>query len=129
VCVSIDKASFSWGFKIEEKSSGDLDKSAKGADKFKVNVEKFEKEVISDISLQMKLGEHLVVVGQVGCGKSSFLFSVMGETIKTKGDVKVNGSIAYVEQEPFILSDSVKNNILFGQEYNKEKFEAAIHAS
>ena len=60
-------------------------------------MEKVEKDVISDVSVDLKLGDSLVVVGQVGCGKTSFLYSVMGETIKTKGDKKVVGSIAYVE--------------------------------
>lgn len=45
----------------------------------------------------MRKGDLLVAVGKVGCGKTSLLFSVMGETICNKGESKINGSIAYVE--------------------------------
>jgi len=38
----------------------------------------------------------------------------MQETVLMKGEFKVNGSIAYVEQEPFIISASIRKNILFG---------------
>ena len=70
-----------------------------------------------------------MVVGQVGCGKTSLLFSVMQETILSKGNVSVAGSMAYVEQEPFIFSQTVKENILFGQQYDKERMDRAIAAA
>lgn len=41
----------------------------------------------------------------------------MQETGVMKGNASVVGSIAYVEQEPFIFSASVKENITFGKEY------------
>ena len=52
----------------------------------------------------MKRGDFLTVVGQVGCGKTSLLYSIMEETGVMKGNASVVGSIAYVEQEPFIFS-------------------------
>jgi ABC-type cobalamin/Fe3+-siderophores transport system ATPase subunit len=45
----------------------------------------------------MKSGDFLAVVGQVGCGKTSLLFSIMEETLVMKGKASVVGSIAYVE--------------------------------
>ena len=56
----------------------------------------------------------LTVIGKVGSGKSSLLATVMGETKIVSGKMERGGKIAYVEQEPCILSDSVRNNILFG---------------
>jgi len=43
-----------------------------------------------------------------------------------KGHLKVNGSIAYVEQEPFIISASIRKNILFGKTFDKKRFDEAI---
>ena len=77
----------------------------------------------------MKLGNFLCVVGKVGCGKTTFLQSVMEETQVMKGNFRVNGSIAYVEQEPFIISASVKKNIMFGRPFDQEKFDDAIKYS
>ena len=77
----------------------------------------------------MKAGDFLVVVGRVGCGKSTLLYSIMDETVLMNGSKKINGSVAYVEQEPFIYSASVKDNIIFGKDYNEKKFNQAISAS
>jgi len=74
----------------------------------------------------MRPGDLLVVIGQVGCGKTSLLYSVMGETVCTKNKPNVVGSIAYVEQDPYIMPDSIKQNILFGKTYNEERFKMAI---
>lgn len=35
---------------------------------------------------------------------------------KTNGKISVVGSVAYVEPDPVILSDSIKSNIIFGKE-------------
>ena len=54
------------------------------------------------------------MIGKVGAGKSSLLATVMGETPILTGRMERMGRMAYVEQEPCILSDTVRNNILFG---------------
>ena len=54
------------------------------------------------------------MIGKVGAGKSSLLATVMGETSIMAGRMERKGRMAYVEQEPCILSDTVRNNILFG---------------
>jgi ATP-binding cassette subfamily C (CFTR/MRP) protein 4 len=60
----------------------------------------------------------LCVIGKVGVGKTSLLNTIMGETVIQKGTSKINGTLAYVEQEPFIFAGTVKENILFGKELN-----------
>lgn len=42
------------------------------------------------------------------------------------GTREVEGCIAYVEQEPVIFSDTLKNNITFGQEFNEPKYNRTI---
>ena len=50
----------------------------------------------------------------------------MNELIVVSGDVKTRGKICYVEQEPFIMSQTVKENILFGEPYNEERLNKVI---
>ena len=38
-----------------------------------------------------------------------------------EGSVAVSGGFAYVAQQAWILNDSLRENILFGNEYNEEK--------
>ena len=52
--------------------------------------------------------------------------SLMGEIKNTSGSLKLNGSVFYVPQEPWIFTASVRQNILFGKEYNKEKFQRVL---
>jgi ABC-type multidrug transport system fused ATPase/permease subunit len=42
----------------------------------------------------------------------------MEETRIAAGSSQVRGTIAYVEQEPFIFSGTIKDNILFGMVYD-----------
>jgi ABC-type multidrug transport system fused ATPase/permease subunit len=43
--------------------------------------------------------------------------------------VRVHGSVAFCDQRPWILNDTVQGNVLFGQEYEETRFDAALYAS
>jgi ABC-type multidrug transport system fused ATPase/permease subunit len=68
----------------------------------------------------------VAVIGPVGAGKSSFLMSLLEELEIVSGDVKINGSVFYVSQEPWIFNSSLKQNILFGMPYDEKKFRHVI---
>ena len=63
-----------------------------------------------------------MIVGPVGCGKSAILMAMLNELIPSHGDVKVRGTIAYSPQEAWILSESVRDNILFGEVFDRERY-------
>jgi ABC-type multidrug transport system fused ATPase/permease subunit len=46
-----------------------------------------------------------------------------------EGSVAVRGSVAYAAQLPWVFSATVQQNILFGQPFDKEKYERAIRAA
>ncbi len=79
-----------------------------------------------NVSFELEEGTLLGVIGKIGSGKSSLLATVMGETEVTSGKVRRNGTLAYVEQEPCILSDSVRNNILFGLPLDEKRLADVI---
>ena len=62
-----------------------------------VELEEVKEPTLSGLNIDMKQGNFLAVVGQVGCGKTTFLQSIMQETVLMNGKFNVNGSIAYVE--------------------------------
>ena len=43
-----------------------------------------------------------------------------------KGKKGIKGKIAYVEQEPFIFADTFQNNITFGEEFDKKRYNEVI---
>ena len=53
----------------------------------------------------------------------------MEETNKCSGELKIHGTVAYVEQEPFIISASIKENILFGKRFDQELLNKSLEAS
>ena len=53
----------------------------------------------------------------------------MGESKLCTGTCSVQGTVAYVEQEPFIISGSIRDNILFGKPYDDALFARCLEAS
>ena len=43
--------------------------------------------------------------------------------------ITINGSLAYISQKPWILNDTVKNNILFGAPFDEQKYQDAVKNS
>ncbi|KAG9323465.1 hypothetical protein KVV02_000827, partial [Mortierella alpina] len=78
--------------------------------------------IMHNINLRIKRGNLTAVVGRVGEGKSSLVGALLGEMHKYTGSVRSYGSLAYVAQSAWILNDSVRNNILFGRPYDKERY-------
>eukprot|EP01038_Epipyxis_sp_PR26KG_P011896 gene11896-15916_t len=71
--------------------------------------------VLQDIEFEVKRGEILIVVGPVGCGKSSLLGAALGEMISVDGknyrELNEKTRIAYCSQRPWIFAASIKANI------------------
>lgn len=85
--------------------------------------------ILQDINLRLEAGELYAIVGQVGSGKSSLLHAMLGEMRKVKGDVTMEGRVAYVAQTAWIFHDSLRNNITFGKEFDEELYEKSIKAA
>ncbi|XP_070656012.1 ATP-binding cassette sub-family C member 4-like isoform X2 [Bos indicus] len=83
---------------------------------------------LQDLFFTARPGELLAVVGPVGAGKSSLLRAVLGELPPSQGQVSVHGRIAYVSQQPWVFSGTVRSNILFGKKYEKDRYEEVIKA-
>jgi ABC-type Mn2+/Zn2+ transport system ATPase subunit len=70
---------------------------------------------LKDINLSVKKGKLVMIIGDIGSGKSSLLMAILNEMIHRKGSqVTLSGSIAYSSQRPWIMSETVEQNILFG---------------
>ena len=79
-------------------------------------------------SMQVAPGEFCVIVGAVGSGKSSFLLSLLSELKYCEGSVCLSGKCAYVEQEPWIISATLRENVLMGREYEETWYNTVCEA-
>ena len=83
---------------------------------------------IKGINLHCCKGELFCIVGRVGSGKSSLLEAMLGNLYKTRGEVIIRGSVAYVAQSPWVMNASVKENILFGHRWDPHFYEETVKA-
>jgi len=97
-------------------------------------------EVLHDINLHIRPGETVALVGATGAGKSSMINLVGRLYDITRGHLRIDGhdikmvtqrslrqQIGVVLQEPFIFSNTVRENIMYGREgaTEEEMIEAA----
>lgn len=80
------------------------------------------------INLQVKRGMKVAICGTVGSGKSSLLSCILGEMPKQSGVVKISGTKAYVPQSAWILTGNIRDNILFGKDYDSEKYKRTVES-
>ncbi|XP_062098214.1 ABC transporter C family member 3-like [Humulus lupulus] len=83
---------------------------------------------LKDISFKVLHGMRVAICGTVGSGKSSLLSCILGEIPKLSGTLKLCGTTAYVAQSPWIQSGKIEENILFGKEMDREKYERVLEA-
>ncbi|XP_026312674.1 ATP-binding cassette sub-family C member 11 isoform X1 [Piliocolobus tephrosceles] len=79
------------------------------------------------INLVVSKGMMLGVCGNTGSGKSSLLSAILGEMNLLEGSVGVQGSLAYVPQQAWIISGSIRENILMGDPYDKTRYLQVLH--
>jgi len=92
-----------------------------------------ETTTLVNVSINVKRGSLCAVVGAVGCGKSSLLLSILRELRSIKSatetsNVFLTGSIAYVSQSIWIVSGTVKHNIVMGRPFDADRFEKVLQA-
>lgn len=99
-----------------------------------------EQTLLDDISFDLVPGELVAVVGEVGSGKSLLLQSVVGATSATFSgfylngnaidgplDLKMRDQVAFVAQEGFTVSASLRENVLFTYlEGGEESLDSAV---
>ena len=55
--------------------------------------------------------------------------ALLGELALSKGSIKLHGKVAYVSQEPWVFSASIRQNILFGADYEEKKYLKVIQSA
>ncbi|GAV87978.1 ABC_tran domain-containing protein/ABC_membrane domain-containing protein [Cephalotus follicularis] len=86
---------------------------------------KAEKPTLSNINLDIPVGSLVAVVGGTGEGKTSLISAMLGElppAADSIGSVVIRGTVAYVPQISWIFNATVRENILFGSEYEPTRY-------
>ena len=78
-----------------------------------------------DLEFSINAGELVGIVGPVGSGKSSFL-SLFTGGMKLSGDLVFPDTVAVCPQEPWIIADTVRENILLGRDLDKNWYQKVV---
>lgn len=97
--------------------------------------------VLNKVSFKVNAGENIALIGESGSGKSSLINLILRFYNYEQGDIRLDGrsltdysrhflrqNIGIVEQEPFLFSASIRDNIAFGVE-RKVSFEEIVEAA
>ncbi|KAK0420356.1 hypothetical protein QR680_014630 [Steinernema hermaphroditum] len=90
--------------------------------------EQYERPTLRHITMTVKKGELVAVVGEVGSGKSSLVSALLGEMTKKEGTIDLSGTIAYVPQQAWIQNATLKDNITFGSNMDKRLYAKVVEA-
>ncbi|MDZ7714973.1 MAG: ABC transporter ATP-binding protein [Balneolaceae bacterium] len=95
--------------------------------------------VLKNISMSIKAGQNVAIVGRTGCGKTTLVQLIPRLFDVTEGEILIDGkniqnvpvktireNIGYVPQDTFLFSDTIGENIAFGvEEASQEQIEEA----
>ena len=102
-----------------------------------------ETNVLNGLSVKVRKGETIAVVGGSGAGKSTLLNLIIGFMFPADGIIRVDGRrideinlksyrkyISVVPQMPLLFTGTLRNNIIYGlEDVSEERFEQAIEAA
>ncbi|XP_076803654.1 ATP-binding cassette sub-family C member 10-like isoform X2 [Clavelina lepadiformis] len=126
--LDIKDGTFSWNLNVNENLNENLNET----NNEDVNSESEFKDkdlLLKEISLKVKEGDFIGVVGSVGAGKSSLLSAICAGMEKLDGEIALqcaSDGVAYVSQEAWIQHATVRDNILWGRPYVQDFYEAVV---
>ncbi|XP_074448191.1 ATP-binding cassette sub-family C member 5 isoform X4 [Larus michahellis] len=80
-----------------------------------------------NIDFEIEKGKLVGICGSVGSGKTSLISAILGQMTLLEGSIAVNGTFAYVAQQAWILNATLRDNILFGKEYDEERYNTVLN--
>ena len=85
-----------------------------------------ELPALRSVSLSVANGQLVGITGPVGSGKTSLLMTILGELSISSGKISCIGKIALVSQTPWVYSGTVRENIVFGNQFDVQKYNKVI---
>ena len=93
------------------------------------------KPILQDISLKIQSGERIGIVGESGCGKSTFLKILAGLLPPSSGEVSILGDsipadirkhVSIVMQSAMLLPMTIYENITLGHDYSEDSVRKVL---
>jgi len=95
--------------------------------------------ILHNISMDIQKGDSVAIVGRSGAGKSTLISLLTRLAQPTSGDIYINNqpidslsvddireSISYVNQSAGVFNSSIQDNILYGREMDKKRYNQVL---
>ncbi|XP_043666584.1 multidrug resistance-associated protein 5-like isoform X4 [Vespula pensylvanica] len=112
--------------KSKNKKIKDSDANTTELEELKYSEENMYVQILTNITFGAPKGKLIGICGQVGSGKSSLLLAILGQLQIIKGQLSREGSCAYVSQQAWIINSTLKENILFGEQFDAKRYYQAL---
>jgi ABC-type multidrug transport system fused ATPase/permease subunit len=142
--IAFENAEFRWNTGLKKTDPapavvGEVDPDA--SDPVVANTEDALPFELSDLNIEFPIGKITMVVGNVGSGKSALLNALLGEMECVRGRVLMpkqtdridpktglRNSIAFCSQVPWLQHKTIRENILFGELFDEDRYQMTLEA-
>ncbi|KAG0033036.1 hypothetical protein BGZ82_006270 [Podila clonocystis] len=125
--ITIKKGEFSWRNKDFDNNQPSTEQTPLLlSDESSSNANKEFKPTLRAIDFTLKQGTLTAVVGRIGQGKSSLISALIGEMYRDQGSVELEGSVALVTQQAWIMNGTIRDNIIFGRVLDQRWYERVL---
>ena len=89
---------------------------------------KEEIKLLENISFSVKKGEFIGILGNSGSGKTCLLNAIMNNynIMSTDSNPEINGEISFCPSHSWIMTETIKNNIIFFSEIKEKKYKEIL---
>ena len=124
--LEMKDATFSWN--TPEVESNEEKKSSKKdvEDRAETPAEVFS---LGNLNLTVPKGKMIAVIGRIGSGKSSLINAAIGGMHHIEGEFRTTEAIGYVPQKAFVISGTIKENIIMDKAYDEDLFDMVVQAA
>ena len=144
--IGFANATFRWntGKKANDKDTAPAKTGVGASSDTSNNVPAVEESPVfnlSNLTVDFPVGKLSVITGPTGSGKTAILTALLGEMDLLEGssylpkdmlsvdnETALRNTIAYASQTPWLQQKSIKDNILFGEKFDEERYDAALDA-
>ncbi|ETS76924.1 hypothetical protein PFICI_10798 [Pestalotiopsis fici W106-1] len=84
--------------------------------------------LLSHINLEVRSPALVTVTGPAGSGKSLLCQGLLGFIAPASGKLTLSGRLAYVPQTPWLVRGSIRDNIIFGRQFESDFYMSVLRA-
>ena len=87
-----------------------------------------EIKLLENISFSVKKGDFIGIIGGTGSGKTCLLNAIMNnyQIISKNENPEINGEISFCPSQPWIMTETIRNNIIFFSDEDGKKYKEII---